>query len=174
MNITVYCGANPGNNPAYMESASEVGKWIAANGHSLVYGGGKEGLMGMVADTVLSGGGKVVGVIPDFLKDMEKAHEGVSELIVTASMFERRNIMIEKGDMFIALPGGVGTLDEISEIMSRIRLGLTEGLCILYNKQGYYDSLKEMIDKMFIENFITDYDRKHIIFIDEVSDLDKL
>ncbi len=119
MNITVYLGSEYGVNPLYIEKAAELGRWIGSNGHSLVYGGGNVGLMGVLADNVLASGGKVIGVIPDFFIEIEQQHNGLTELEVVPSMSERKKRMVELGDFFIAFPGGIGTLEEISEIMTR-------------------------------------------------------
>ena len=118
MNVTVYCGATTGNNPEYEKNAVELGKWIAENNHTLVYGGGKAGLMGIIADTVLQLGGEAIGVIPTFLKDRELAHTYLNELIVVNTMSERKDKMFSLGDIYIALPGGAGTLEEITDVIS--------------------------------------------------------
>ena len=110
MNITVYCGASGGNDPGYTEAARTLGRWIGHNGHRLVYGGGKVGMMGAVADAVLESGGKVTGVIPRFMMEKDLGHRGIDEMIVVETMGERKLKMIELGDCFLALPGGSGTL----------------------------------------------------------------
>ena len=117
--IVVYCGSNLGNKPAYFEAAQAMGKAIAERGSTLVYGGGKIGLMGTVADAALAEGGQVIGVIPTFLREKEVAHLGLSQLIETADMTERKNKMIELADAFIALPGGLGTYEELFEVVSQ-------------------------------------------------------
>ena len=117
MNITVYLGANAGNDPALAEAVRELGSWIGANGHRLVYGGSRSGLMGQLAQSALDAGGTVTGVEPQFFVQQELQHDGLTELIVTKDMTERKTKMIELGDAFIAFPGGTGTLEEISEIM---------------------------------------------------------
>ena len=114
MNITVYCGASLGNDSTYQAAAKKLGKWIADGQHTLVYGGGKLGLMGVVADTVLAHQGKVIGIIPQFLQDREVAHPNLTKTVIVESMSERKNKMIELGDAYIALPGGPGTLEEIA------------------------------------------------------------
>lgn len=116
MNITVYLGANKGNDPIFENSIKELGNWIGVNHHTLIYGGSKTGLMGILAESILASKGKVIGVEVQFFMDEELQFEGLTELIVTKSMSERKNKMIELGDVFIAFPGGTGTLEEISEI----------------------------------------------------------
>lgn len=123
MNITVYLGANAGNDPALAEAVRELGSWIGANGHRLVYGGSRSGLMGQLAQSALDAGGTVTGVEPQFFVQQELQHDGLTELIVTKDMTERKTKMIELGDAFIAFPGGTGTLEEIAEVMSKVSLG---------------------------------------------------
>ena len=115
MNITVYLGANAGNDPKLQEAVEALGKWIGENGHDLIYGGSKCGLMGSIAESVLQNGGKVTGVEPQFFVDSELQHDGLTELIVTKDMTDRKTKMIELGDAFIAFPGGTGTLEEIEQ-----------------------------------------------------------
>lgn len=139
MNITVYLGANAGNDPALAEAVRELGSWIGANGHRLVYGGSRSGLMGQLAQSALDAGGTVTGVEPQFFVQQELQHDGLTELIVTKDMTERKTKMIELGDAFIAFPGGTGTLEEIAEVMSKVSLGQLDAPCILYDLDGYYD-----------------------------------
>ena len=146
MNITVYLGALEGNDPALAEAVKELGTWIGKSGNSLVYGGSKSGLMGKLAESVLNAGGQVTGVEPQFFIDEEVQYEGLTELIVTKDMTERKNKMIELGDAFIAFPGGTGTLEEISEVISKVPLKQLDAPCILYNLNGYYDSLMALDD----------------------------
>ena len=120
MNITVYLGASAGNDPAFLPAVQELGNWIGANGHALVYGGSKSGLMGALADSVLEAGGHVTGVEPSFFIEAEFQHDGIDDLIVTSDMAERKAKMIELGDAFIAFPGGTGTLEEIDEVKSAV------------------------------------------------------
>ena len=148
MNITVYLGANAGNDPALAEAVRELGSWIGANGHRLVYGGSRSGLMGQLAQSALDAGGTVTGVEPQFFVQQEMQHDGLTELIVTKDMTERKAKMIELGDAFIAFPGGTGTLEEIAEVMSKVSLGQLDAPCILYDLNGYYDSLKALLNEM--------------------------
>lgn len=118
MKITVFCGANNGRNEAYKENAIELGKWIADNNHSLVYGGGKVGLMGIIADTVLENNSEVIGIMPQFLVDREISHTGITEFIIVDDMFCKEGKACCLGDVFVALPGGFRTLEEISQVIS--------------------------------------------------------
>ena len=148
MNITVYLGALAGNDPALKQAVEELGAWIGASGNALVYGGSRSGLMGVIADSVLRAGGRVTGVEPQFFIESELQHNGLTELIVTCDMSERKNKMIELGDAFIAFPGGTGTLEEISEVMSQVSLGQLDAPCILYDLNGYYDELRALLRRM--------------------------
>ena len=147
-NITVYLGANDGNDPRIRQAVSELGTWIGQSGRSLVYGGSKCGLMGVLAESVLKAGGRVTGVEPCFFVDMGLVYDDISELIVTENMTDRKARMKELGDAFIALPGGTGTLEEISEIMSAVYLGHMDVPCILYDIDGYFEGLRMLIAKM--------------------------
>ena len=148
MNITVYLGANEGNDPSLRKTVRELGTWIGESGNRLVYGGSKSGLMGEIAESVLQAGGEVTGVEPQFFIDMEYQYDAITELIVTKDMTERKTKMIELGDAFIAFPGGTGTLEEIAEVMSKVSLKHLDAPCILYNLNGYYDSLKALLSHM--------------------------
>lgn len=172
MNITVYCGANTGKNGKYEVVARELGQWIAKNKHTLVYGGGNIGLMGILADTILAGDGKVIGIIPEFLMAQEVGHTGLYELIQVPDMSTRKRMMIEKGDMFIALPGGEGTLEEIVEAISWGRLERHSGTCVLFNFDHYYDLLIAMFDKMVAEGFLSPEHRKLIKVVSTVEELE--
>ena len=141
MNITVYLGSSPGNDPKLAAAARALGAWIGANGHTLVYGGAGLGLMNELADSVLHSGGRVIGVMPRFFVEAGRAHENLSELIVTADMSARRAKMIALGEAFLAFPGGFGTLEEIAEVMSKVVLGHLHAPCILYDLDGYYTGL---------------------------------
>lgn len=151
MNITVYLGSNEGKTPGLKSAVRELGTWIGSAGHTLVYGGSKCGLMGELAESVLSAGGEVIGVEPQFFIDMGFVYPEITKLIVTQDMSERKAKMIELGDAFIAFPGGTGTLEEISEIMSKVVLGHLRTPCIVYNLNGYYDCLRAQLDRMVEE-----------------------
>ena len=166
MNITVYLGANEGNDPSLREAVQELGTWIGASGNALVYGGSKSGLMGAIADSVLSAGGEVTGVEPQFFIENEFQHDGLTKLIVTKDMSERKNKMIELGDAFIAFPGGTGTLEEIAEIMSKVSLKQLDAPCILYNLNGFYQDLKALLNHM-IETGLSSKERQEGIYFAE-------
>lgn len=148
MNITVYLGANEGNDPALGQAVRELGRWIGESGYTLVYGGSKTGLMGDIAGSVLAAGGEVIGVEPQFFMDAGFQYDGLTELIVTKDMAERKTKMIQLGDAFIAFPGGPGTLEEISEVISRKAIKRLSGPCILYNLDGYYEGLRTQLHHM--------------------------
>ena len=177
MNITVYCGANPGRDPEFIRRAEELGTWMGINGHRLVYGAGKDGMMGAVSNAVLAAGGEVIGVTPDFFIIAEETHGELTELRITADLPERRQMMIDEGDAFIALPGGTGTLDEITEVMSLRRLGKlgeTRRPVMLYNINGYYDKLFEFLDRMTDEEFHRPSDRENILEVCSIEDIEKV
>lgn len=138
MNITVYLGPLRGNDPVLKDAVKELGTWIRENNHTLIYGGSKSGLMGYIAESVLDAGGDVIGIEPQFFIDEELQYDGLTELIITKDMTERKTKMIELGDAFIAFPGGTGTLEEISEVMSKISLKQLNAPCIFYNLNDYY------------------------------------
>ena len=139
--IVVYCGANVGNNPAYVAAAVAVGRTLAEQGIGLVYGGGGVGLMGVVADAALAAGGEVIGVIPEALKALEVEHNGLSDLHVVPDMHSRKAMMLGLADAVIAMPGGFGTLDELFEALTWSQLGYHRKLCGVLNVAGYYDHL---------------------------------
>ena len=172
MNVTIYCGANVGNNPVYVDKTVALGKWIAENNHMLVYGGGNTGLMGVIADSVLEHGGEVVGVIPTFLKEREVAHYGLSRLEVVDSMAERKARMFDLGDVYIALPGGPGTLEEITDVVSWSRIGQNDNPCVFYSMNGFYDSARNLYDDMVVAGFLTQADRDKILFTDSVEEIE--
>jgi uncharacterized protein (TIGR00730 family) len=154
MNITVYCGSSFGNRDSYRAAAQELGQWIGSQGHTLVFGGGKIGLMGTLADAVLASGGRVIGVIPEFLHTPGKTHTGLTALYTVPSMAQRKAKMIELGEAFIALPGGPGTLEEISEVISLRRLGKTDAPCFFYNVDGYYDLMETFFQQINDREFL--------------------
>ena len=174
MNITVYLGANEGNDPFFKEAVRELGAWIGTNGNTLVYGGSKSGLMGELAESVLQAGGKVIGVEPQFFIDAGFVYDEITELITTKDMSERKAKMIELGEAFIAFPGGTGTLEEITEVMSKVSLKHLDAPCILYNLNGYYNRLKELLNHM-IEKGLSDQERqKGIFFADDLMQIQEL
>ena len=174
MNITVYLGASVGNDPAFLLAVQELGNWIGTNGHALVYGGSKSGLMGALADSVLEAGGHVTGVEPSFFIEAEFQHDGIDDLIVTSDMAERKAKMIELGDAFIAFPGGTGTLEEIAEVMSRVALGQLDAPCILYNLNGYYDGLRTQLAHMIELGLSSEARQRGIYFADDLEQIRQL
>ena len=174
MNITVYLGANVGNDPTFLSAVQELGDWIGANGHALVYGGSKSGLMGVLADSVLEAGGHVTGVEPSFFIEAEFQHDGIDDLIVTSDMAERKAKMIELGDAFIAFPGGTGTLEEIAEVMSKLALNQLDAQCIFYNLNGYYDHMKALLDHMIEMELSTKERQKKIYFANTLEEVTAL
>lgn len=139
--ICVYCGSRPGANPAFMEAARAVGEWIARHNGQLVYGGGRNGLMGVAADAALQAGGRVIGIIPKALVEKEWAHQECSELHIVDTMHERKRMMAEKADAFLALPGGIGTLEELFEVWTWRQLGYHDKPIGILNTAHYYSGL---------------------------------
>ncbi|MCR5742172.1 MAG: TIGR00730 family Rossman fold protein [Lachnospiraceae bacterium] len=154
MNIVVYCGAGYGKSDDYTRAAFNLGKYIAKNGHTLVFGASSSGLMKEVCDGALSEGGHVIGVIPDIDFIVKLKHPGLSEEVYTPTLAERRTKMIELGDAFIALPGGLGTLDEITEVIELCKIGELSAPVVLYNVNNYYAQLEKMFDQMMGEGFL--------------------
>lgn len=174
MNITVYLGAFEGKDPTLAEAVKELGAWIGKSGNSLVYGGSKSGLMGLIAESVLSAGGQVTGVEPQLFIDEGFQYDGLTELIITKDMTERKSKMIELGNAFIAFPGGTGTLEEISEIMSKVSLKQLDVPCILYNLNGYYDNLKELLKHMIEMGLSSEERQKGIYFADSLEQIKEI
>jgi hypothetical protein len=152
--LCVYCGSRNGLDPAHLASAQEVGRQIGLRGWRLVYGGGHTGLMGAVADAALAHGAEVIGIIPDRLIERELGHGGVTELQVVGSMHERKQKMAEQSDAFVALPGGIGTMEEIFEIWTWRQLGYHRKALGLLNVGGYYDDLLRFIDRSAVDGFL--------------------
>jgi len=152
--ICVFCGSNAGLRPAYVLAAQQLGSLLAQKGLTLVYGGGRIGLMGKLADAVLDAGGEAIGVIPLALVQRELAHHGLTDLRIVDSMHERKALMAELSDAFIAMPGGYGTLDEFCEILTWVQLGLQRKPCGVLNVNGYFDALLRFFDHAVQERFI--------------------
>jgi uncharacterized protein (TIGR00730 family) len=169
--LCVYCGSNSGSHPEYAERAQAFGAEMARRGIALVYGGGKVGLMGVVADAVLAGGGKVIGVIPRQLVELEVAHAGLSEMHVVETMHQRKTRMFELSDAFVALPGGFGTMDEMFEMLTWAQLGLHSYPCAFLDVRGYYAKLRDMMDHMVTEGFVRAGQRDNIWFGDDDATL---
>ncbi len=151
--LCVFCGSQAGTDPAFQEAAQTLGRSLAAHGTTLVFGGGRVGLMGTVADSVLAGGGNVVGVIPDFLKDKELAHLGAIEMLVVPDMHTRKRTMFERSDAFCILPGGVGTLDEMFEIVTWRQLHRHNKPIVVVNTAGYWSHLMGLFDQFITAGF---------------------
>lgn len=171
MNITVYLGANEGKNPSLKTAVRELGTWIGESGSRLIYGGSKSGLMGELAESVLQAGGEVIGVEPQFFIDMEYQYDEITELIVTKDMTERKMKMIELGDVFIAFPGGTGTLEEIAEVMSKVSLKHLTAPCILYNLNDYYDGLQTLLRHMTEMGLSSPERQEGIYFAKDLSEI---
>ncbi|MBB4142625.1 TIGR00730 family Rossman fold protein [Rhizobium rhizoryzae] len=172
--ICAYCGSQPGRDPAYVAAGRTLGKSIATHGLNLVYGGGTKGIMGAVASGVLSNGGKVTGIIPEFLVDMEATRHSLgqlNELIITKDMHERKHKMFERADAFVTLPGGIGTLEEIVEIMTWAQLGRHGKPMVFANIGGFWDPMLELIDHMKRQGFIHNANLVQPLVIDRVEDI---
>ena len=155
LSVAVYCGSRFGDLAAYAQAARELGRLIARSGGSVVYGGGRVGLMGAVADAALAAGGSVIGVIPQALMDREVGHPGLTELHVVQTMHERKQMMAERADAFVALPGGIGTLEEIYEVWSWQQLGYHDKPVALLNVAGFYDALLEFMRVSHERGFVS-------------------
>lgn len=174
MNITVYCGAAEGTDPEYIARARELGAWMASEGHTLIYGAGNSGMMGAVSDALIEGGGKAIGVTPQFFIMAEETRDDLAEVVISDDMSTRRNWMIDNGDAFIALPGGMGTLDEITEVMTYKRLGLLGEVnkpVMVYNVNGYYDRFFSFLDDMRDRKFCRQLDRDNVIEVRCLDDI---
>ena len=167
MRICVFSGSNPGRKPEYVEAARELGKALAQAGVGVVYGGAYVGLMGAVADAALAEGGEVIGIIPQALKDKEIAHTGLSDLRVVGSMHERKALMAELSDAFVALPGGLGTLEELFEVWTWGQLGYHAKPFAVYNLGGFYDGLYAWLDHVVTEQFMKPQHRDMLIVASE-------
>ncbi len=155
--ICVYCGSRRGDDPRFAEVAQQVGTWIGSHGGQLVYGGGRNGLMGLVAQATLAAGGEVIGIIPKALVEKEWAHHGCTELHVVDTMHERKRMMAERADAFLALPGGIGTFEELFEVWTWRQLGYHDKPVGILNCKGYYDSLLAFIDQVVTHGFMGDW-----------------
>ena len=171
MNITVYLGANEGKDATLKMAVRELGTWIGESGNRLIYGGSKSGLMGELAESVLQAGGEVIGVESQFFIDMEYQYDEITELIVTKDMTERKTKMIELGDVFIAFPGGTGTLEEIAEVMSKVSLKHLTAPCILYNLNDYYDGLQTLLRHMTEMGLSSPERQEGIYFAKDLSEI---
>lgn len=171
MRVAVYLGSSCGHDPKYAEYAAELGTAIGRNGFSMVYGGADDGLMGITANHAIEAGAEVIGVIPEFF--LSRGHKHLNRTYVVKSMPERKQKMIELSDAFVAMPGGWGTLDEIVEVISLVRIGIVQKPAVFFSPDGYYDCLRDFFDKMVWEGFLEQESLDKIQFaasIDEVME----
>jgi hypothetical protein len=169
--ICVFCGSSPGRDPAYRAAAVALGRVLAARGHGLVYGGGRVGLMGALADAVLQAGGEAIGVIPRALQDREIGHTGLTDLRIVGSMHERKALMAELSDGFVALPGGLGTLEELFEVWTWGQLGLHVRPCGLLDARGFFRPLVALVDHLVAEEFVRPENRAMLLVAGEPEPL---
>lgn len=169
--LAVFCGSKSGNNPLFEQQAKALGYVMASKKITLIYGGGNKGIMGAVSNAVLEKGGKVIGVIPEILKDREHHHEGVTELIVVDNMHTRKSILYEKCDAAIILPGGYGTMDEFFEMLTWNQLSIHDKKIFILNTAGYYDHLFTFVQAMQNENFLYDKVEDILVVLNEADDL---
>lgn len=167
--VTVFCGSKPGNDPAYITAAQDLGKLLANNDITLVYGGGNKGIMGAIANACLAADGKVIGIIPKLLLEWEAQHEGLNELIVTESMHARKLLLYEKCDVAIVLPGGMGTLDELFEMLTWNNLKIHNKKVYIINVNGYYDAMIQLLDTMDTQGFMYESWRTRLIECDSIK-----
>ncbi|MET0332155.1 MAG: TIGR00730 family Rossman fold protein [Dyella sp.] len=169
--LCVYCGSSSGFDPTYAEQTRTFGRELARRGIALVYGGGKVGLMGTLADAVLAAGGQVIGVIPRHLVEKEVAHQGLTEMHVVDNMHQRKTKMYELSQAFVALPGGFGTLDEMFEMLTWAQLGLHTWPCAFLDTRGYYARLKQFVDHTVAEGFVRAPQRDSVWFGESIDTL---
>ncbi|MBO0451713.1 TIGR00730 family Rossman fold protein [Candidatus Enterococcus murrayae] len=172
MRIAVYCGAHLGADPLYQETAKKLGHWIVEKNHELIYGGSKLGLMGVIADSVLENGGVVIGIMPKFLQDRERLHTGLTHMITVSDLDERKKAMMQQADVCIALPGGIGTLEEIAEAYSWARVGQNNSPCIFFDVKSYYSPLQKFFDQMVEQKFLSYEDRQLVLFTESLAEMD--
>jgi uncharacterized protein (TIGR00730 family) len=170
-NICIFCGSRSGNLPIYTQTAEKIGQYLAENNIRLIYGAGNIGLMGVVADAVLAHKGNITGVIPHFLAEKEVAKQNIGELILVDTMHERKAIMADRADIFIALPGGFGTMDELCEILTWSQLGLHQKPIYLLNTNGFYNDLIRLFDNMTTTGFLSENHRQLLINVETVEEL---
>jgi len=169
--ICVFCGSSVGSRPVYVEAAGGLGRALAGRGLGIVFGGGKVGLMGVLADAALAAGGEAIGVIPEALVAREIAHNGLTELRVVRSMHERKTLMADLADAFIALPGGFGTFEEFFEAVTWTQLGIHSKPCGLLNVDGYYNALLALLDRAVSDGFIREANRSLVLDAPDVPTL---
>ena len=160
MNVAVYCGSSTGKRPIYLETATKLGQALATNGFSIIYGGSNVGLMGAMANEALKHNGKVIGIMPKHLSKLELAHSSLSELHLVESMHERKKKMADLADAYVAMPGGCGTLDEVLEVFAGAQIRLHTKPVILFNIDGYYDTLLAHFERMIEDGFVREEHRE--------------
>lgn len=169
--VCVFCGAAPGTNPEFVRATAKLGTLLAEKGMSVIFGGGRVGLMGVLADSALRAGGEVIGVIPSYLKTEEIAHSGVSTLHIVDSLAERKQKMFDLSDAFVALPGGLGTLDEMFEILTWYQLGFHKHPMGFLNTEGFYDKLMEFLDVAAENKFLRVAHRRDFLMANRPEEL---
>lgn len=174
MKIAVYLGSSSGTDEKYAKLTIAIGRWLIEHDHTLVYGAGSKGLMGLLADTVHQNQGKIVGVMPEFLLEQEKLYPAIDELYMVDTMSKRKQKMIDEAESFIALPGGPGTLEEVTEIISLIRLDQISGSCVLWNLDSYYQPLKDQLDRMIECGFLSADTIQRVHFITSMEELNAI
>jgi hypothetical protein len=171
LSIAVFCGSKTGNNLLFLQHAKELGKLLAENNITLIYGGANVGIMGAIADAAMNNGGKVVGIIPKVLVDWERKHEAITELIITENMHDRKRIIYDRCDAVIILPGGFGTLDELFETITWNQLSIHEKHVFILNSGGFYNHLIQHIEQMKAEHFLYAEAEKRITILDNPAEL---
>jgi uncharacterized protein (TIGR00730 family) len=169
--LTVFCGSKSGANPSFLKAATALGNLLAQENIELVYGGGNKGLMGAIANGCLDQGGKVIGIMPKLLLEWEAQHTGLTELIITEDMHERKKILYEKGDAGLVLPGGMGTLDELFEMLTWNNLKIHNKKVFILNIEGYYDALIQLLENLDTNGFMYDNWKERIIVCTSVEAL---
>lgn len=171
MKIAVYCGSTGGKKACYVEEAKALGSWFGENGHTVIYGGSNTGMMGAVADATLASGGSVIGVVPNVPVIQARTHTSLTELIETTTMAQRKEIMMKGADAYFALPGGIGTLDEITEIISLSSLHIIHSPIVFFNTDGYYNHLKEYFEAVVESGFGKEEYFQDILFSNDLEEI---
>lgn len=169
--LCTYCGASPGRRPEYLNAAESLGRTLAERGIGLVFGAGNTGMMGAVANAAIAGGGEAIGIIPHDLLRKESPYEDLTELVLVDSMHERKAMMAKMSDGFVALPGGLGTLEELFEVWTWAQLGFQRKPCALLNVAGYFDPLITFLDSAVTEGFVREQHRSMLIVVNSPDDL---
>lgn len=173
MRIAVYCASSIGNDSIYENAARDLGRWMAGKGYELVFGASDAGLMGAIADEILKNGGRVIGVTPDVPEIKARVHDKLSEYVYTDTIAERRTKMIELADAYIAMPGGIGTLDEISEVICLAQLHIHEKPSVFYNIKGYYEPVRALFNNMNKEGFGHGGDYGKLLFSENIAEIEE-